>query len=122
MASLADALIMPLYEPERHEPLIEAEWNEARARAALDRIVADTNDTFDQDKLWPIHPLDVSPERAPDALKVLYYGAAGVIWALHHLERIGAAPLKRDYLPALRGLAARNREDIRNNAALRDYM
>jgi hypothetical protein len=113
---------MPLYEPERHEALIDAQWNEPRARAALDRIVADTNDTFDKDKLWPVHPLDLSPERAPGALKVLYYGAAGVIWALNYLDQIGAAPLHRDYSPALRELAARNREDIRNNAALREYL
>jgi hypothetical protein len=113
---------MALYEPERHERLIDADWDETRARAAIARIVADTNATFDSEKLWPIHPLDLSPERAPGALKPLYYGAAGVIWALHHLDHLGLAPLERDYLPAVCELAERNRGDIRNNSALRDYL
>lgn len=113
---------MPLYEAERHEPLIDADWNEDRARAAITRIVADTNRIFDADALWPIHPLDVSPEHAPGSLKVLYYGAAGVIWALYHLDRIGFAPLERDHIPIVRELAARNREDIRSNQALREYL
>jgi hypothetical protein len=113
---------MPLYEAERHEPLIAADWNEGRAWAAIARIVADTNRTFDTEALWPIHPLDVSPERAPGSLKVLYYGAAGVILALNHLDQIGIAPLERDYIPTVRELAAHHREDIRTNEALRKYL
>src|SRR6185312_8128393 len=49
------------------------------------------------------HPFDVSDER-PEILLPLYNGAAGVIWALHHL-----AAARRDYLPAVATLLERNR-------------
>jgi hypothetical protein len=43
--------------------------------------------------------------------KPLYYGAARVIWALHHLERSCCAAFGRDYRPALENLAERDRTD-----------
>jgi hypothetical protein len=82
---------MKLYETERHERLIETEWNEDRARDAIDRIVTDTNRSFSSEHLWPIHPVDRSAERPTDSLKYLYHGAAGVIWALGYLNETGAA-------------------------------
>ena len=78
---------MPLFEAERHERLIGAAWNEERARDAIDRIVADTHRSFEPNALWPIHPLDRSPERPPDSIKYMYHGAAGVIWALELSQR-----------------------------------
>ena len=77
---------MPLYEPLRHEALTTEPWNEFKARGALERIVGDVHAGFQvRERHWPIHPLDVSPERAA-VLTPLYYGAAGVIWALRHLD------------------------------------
>jgi hypothetical protein len=32
---------MQLYEPERHEPLTATEWDERRARAAIDEILGE---------------------------------------------------------------------------------
>ena len=104
---------MLLYEIERHERVSDMCWDEGRARFAIERIVADTQRGFDEEKLWPIHPFDRSPERPPDSLKPVYYGAAGVIWALTHLNEEGAIALERDYLPAVRGLLERNRDDVR---------
>jgi hypothetical protein len=95
-----------LFEPSRHERLTDTAWDETRVRAALDRILDDTHNAYGgTEKLWPIHPFDVSDER-PDVLLPLYYGAAGVIWTLHYL---GAA--RRDYLPAVETLLERNRAD-----------
>jgi len=113
---------MPLYEAERHEELIETAWNEDRARDAIDRIVADTNRSFSAAGLWPIHPVDRSPERPPDSNKYLYHGAAGVIWALNYLNESGAADLKRDYLPAVRQLIPRIRDDMDKFPEVRKYM
>jgi hypothetical protein len=113
---------MPLYEAERHEQLIETAWNEDRARDAIDRIVTDTNRSFSAEGLWPIHPVDRSPERPPDSIKYLYHGAAGVIWALNYLNETGAADLKRDYLPAVRQLIPRIRDDMNNFPEVRKYM
>src|SRR5271156_6141568 len=113
---------MRLYEAERHEELIGAEWTEDRARDAIDRIVADSDQAFTPEGLWPIHPIDRSPERPPDSIKYLYHGAAGVIWALNYLNETGAAGLVRDYLPTVRQLIPRIRADLNNYPELRKYM
>lgn len=113
---------MPLYQAARHERLVGTEWNAGRAQDAIDRIVADANRIFDPDRLWPIHPLDRSPERPPDSIKHIYHGAAGVIWALDYLNETGAAPLKRDYLPTVRQLIPRIRGDLDKYPELRKYM
>jgi hypothetical protein len=95
-----------LFEPERHEALTHEAWDETRARDAVERIVLDAHEAYGGvDSLWPIHPIDVSDERPP-VLLPLYNGAAGVIWALHRLD--GA---RRNYLPAVATLMARNRAD-----------
>src|SRR5580658_1654604 len=113
---------MPVYDAERHERLIGIEWNEDRAREAIDQIVTDTDRSFSADSLWPIHPIDRSPERPPDSIKYLYHGAAGVIWALNYLNETGAAGLVRDYLPTVRQLIPRIRADLDNYPELRKYM
>src|SRR5271165_2278151 len=100
---------MPLYEAERHERLFGTEWKEDRAREAIDRIVSDTNRSFSPEGLWPIHPIDRSPERPPDSIKFMYHGAAGVIWALTYLADTAAAEVKGDYLPTVRQLIPRIR-------------
>lgn len=102
---------MALFIPERHEALCDTPWSEAVVRAALHGIVEDVDRAYGGvERLWPVHPLDRSPERA-DPMKPLYYGAAGVIWALHHLEQTGFAACGRDYRPAVEELAERDRAD-----------
>jgi hypothetical protein len=102
---------MALFESARHEPLARAVWSEASARAAIARIVRDAHDAFAHGA-WPIHPLDRSPERAA-TLRPLYYGAAGVIWALYRLHESGGFDLPRDYADALPGLRDAHRRDTR---------
>src|SRR5579862_7245631 len=111
-----------LFLPERHEPLTTEPWNEAKARAALARIVAETNDAFTPRGLWPIHPQDVSPERPPDCMKMLYNGAAGVIWALHELAERKFAPFQHDFLPVVRSLTARHQADLETHEGIRNYI
>ena len=113
---------MQLYEAERHERLIDREWNEGRAREAIDQIVADTHRSFTAEGLWPVHPFDRSPERPPDSIKYIYHGAAGVIWALGYLDEMGAAALNRDYLPTVRELIPRIRADMDKYPEVRKYM
>ena len=72
-----------LYEAERHEPLTASAWNEQAARAFINEILDDAVDKFSARDLWPSHPLD---SFSPDARWNLYIGAAGTIWALHHLS------------------------------------
>lgn len=85
-----------LYDPSRHEPPAGPAWDEGRVCAAIAEIVAGTETAFAGDELWPPHPLDL--EDGPlERVKSLYLGAAGVLWALHELERLGRVELRRDW-------------------------
>ena len=102
------SLYPKLFDPKRHEPLGIAAWSEAAARAWIARYVADAQATFSPANLWPAHPLDFDDEHPGEALTTIYSGAAGVIWALDHLENAGAASRSIDFAPRLDELATRN--------------
>ena len=82
-----------LFEKERHEALTPTRWDADRARDALVAIVDDIERCQQADHTWPTHPRD---DDEPKGLlhKSLYFGAAGVLWALHHLAREGAVTLR----------------------------
>ena len=93
-----------IFDPQRHEPLHAPAWDEARARQAIERIVAGVEAAYRPGEGWPAHPLDT---RASTPLQGLYFGDAGVIWALHWLQARGAVRLRKDHGPSvaqLRGL------------------
>jgi hypothetical protein len=71
-----------LYDPARHVPVSDRAWEAADAQAAIDEILADAYAAYDVERLWPAHPLD---EGVRDGSTTLYFGAAGVFWALRHL-------------------------------------
>ncbi len=97
-----------LYDASRHEQLRTIAWDEARARAMIATIVADTEARFSPDTFWPMHPRDADDASTAPAYP-LYHGACGVIWALRYLQHVGAARLTRSYAPFLNELLARNR-------------
>ena len=75
-----------LYTPTNHEPLIDAPWDEARARAAIDAIVANTEAAQRPDGFWPAHTDDL--DEAGTTLRTsVYMGAAGIVWALRQFGR-----------------------------------
>jgi hypothetical protein len=99
-----------LYDPSRHEALLPLAWNEELARETIARVVRDTEDRFSPDRYWPLHPRDVEGDEDPDHVATtLYYGACGVIWALHYLQAVDAATLSRSYLDDLESLLSRSR-------------
>ena len=71
-----------LWRVEEHEPLTEREWDPAVAREAIRAIVADA-EAAERDGAWPSHPLD--DIREEERLSSLYFGGAGMIWALSRL-------------------------------------
>lgn len=85
-----------LFDPASHEPLADRAWEPGRVRAAIAEIIARTEASFDEEALWPAHPLDLEDGPLP-RVTTLYLGAAGVIWALHELRRMGAAELRREW-------------------------
>ena len=100
-----------LFDTARHEPLQEIPWDKDRVRDSIGQIVADAEARFTPQGWWPPHPLDLDPsEDARQPATPLYYGACGVVWALHYLHDVGAVHLQRDYRePALMAdLRARN--------------
>jgi hypothetical protein len=78
-----------LFEPGRHEPLLDTEWDTARANEAIRAVAADLEVSLGSGIAWPVHPLD--EEEAPQTgNKSLYLGASGALWAMWYLEREGA--------------------------------
>jgi Lanthionine synthetase C-like protein len=98
-----------LFDPDSHEPPIRTDWDAERARAAIRAIVERAERAFTDAGLWPTHPLDVEPGDSP-VVACLHHGAAGVIWALETLRRMGAADLARDWTPVALSLPERYRE------------
>jgi len=99
-----------LFDPARHEPLRALRWSENDARAAIERIVVDTEARFVEDRYWRPHPLDCDNDADRDRITTpLYDGACGVFWALHYLEALGAVGLSRSYLNGTDWLLERNR-------------
>jgi hypothetical protein len=82
-----------LFEPGRHEPLQDAQWNPAQAGEAIRAIVADMEEALGSGITWPLHPIDEGNEPTK-AHKTLYLGAAGALWAMWYLEREGAVGLR----------------------------
>ena len=103
-----------LHDPARHEALQPIAWDEARVRAAIVQIAADTERRFSPDRYWPLHPLDIDPKEDPALIVTsLYFGACGVIWALEYLQSVGAVSLSRDPCAELDLLLSRNRDWLR---------
>ncbi|HEX9325148.1 MAG TPA: LanC-like protein [Reyranella sp.] len=86
-----------MIEAARYVPLRALAWDERTALAAIDEIVSDALSHFDEEAFWPAHPLD----NAKDGDSSLYGGAAGVVWGLDYLRRIGATKAAVDFRPVL---------------------
>jgi hypothetical protein len=101
-----------MFDPRRHISLSREAWDAAAARAAIREIVDDALDAFDPDAFWPPHPLDDGAGEPPTSL---YFGATGVLWALDHLRRAGAAEFGQDFRGLLPRLLTLNREEHAGN-------
>jgi lantibiotic modifying enzyme len=87
-----------MIEHARHVPLRPIHWSESDATAAIEDIVADGLEHFDAERFWPVHPLD---EGIRDGHTSLYFGAAGVVWGIDYLGRVGATKARFDFRRAL---------------------
>lgn len=97
-----------LYRPEAFEALTDERWNADCVRDSIREIVADTDDALRGPKLlWRADDWD--RWQAPSPLNNLFAGAAGVLWALDELRRLGHAETRLD----LGDLALRNLELFR---------
>jgi hypothetical protein len=97
----------------RHRALGSDAWNELAVRTAIAEIADDAVTRFDPDAFWPAHPSDDS---VGDGNPSFYTGAAGVIWALDYLRRVGAVHIGDDYRPVLPRLLERTIAAFENNS------
>jgi hypothetical protein len=97
----------------RHRPLANDTWNELVVRAAIEEIVADAIANFHSDMFWPAHPSD---DGGVDGNPSVYWGAAGVIWALDYLRRIDATRAAKDFRPVLPKLLERTVTAFESNS------
>ncbi len=103
-----------LFDSARHEPLSGAAWDAQRAQDTIEAIVDDALRARLQDGTWPVHPDD---GEAGPGLTPLYYGAAGVWWALAQLHRRVGTPWPGLDDATLDTLVAANRAWIARNPA-----
>jgi len=73
-----------LFRASEHEPIASVEWDDSRVEAAIRTIVSDAETAFEGTR-WPWHPRDGEEDGFSD----VYWGGAGVIWALHELGSTG---------------------------------
>lgn len=99
-----------LHDPTRHEAVNASPWDEAAARAEIERIVATTVSRFEAGGWWPIHPKDVDGDDPNEPPTSLYFGAIGTAWAVHYLQTVGAAPGQTRFDTRFGELLERNRK------------
>jgi lantibiotic modifying enzyme len=97
-----------LYLPEAFEPLTDEAWDDAYVQDRIASVVADADEAFDPDGLWPANEWDAWQSEPP--LKDLYCGAAGVVWALDALRRRGHRETRIDLAAAATQALERHRE------------
>src|ERR1700674_2736843 len=97
----------------RHRALTHDAWSELAVRAAIEEIAADAIAHFHADTFWPGHPSD---DGVGDGNPSFYKGAAGVMWALDYLHRIGATRVAEDFRPVLPKLLERTIAAFENNS------
>ena len=104
-----------MIEASRHVPLRQVSWDQDSAARAIDEIVSDALDHFGGEQFWPAHGLD---DGIKDGHSSIYVGAAGVIWALEHLRRVGATKASFDFGPYLPQLLEKTKAEM---ATYEDY-
>jgi lanthionine synthetase-like protein len=82
-----------LFDLDRHERLIDAEWDASRAREAIRAIAQDAEDALGSGIVWPAHPLD-DVDGPRSGQKTLYLGASGALWVMWYLEQQEAVELR----------------------------
>ena len=96
---------MTLFDPTRHYPLLQLDWNRNTAQQAITAIVHETIAQLQTAPLLSAHPMD---DGAFDS--DLYFGKAGVLWAIDYLQTVGAVDSTFDIATHLDVTLAQNRQ------------
>ena len=93
-----------MFQQTRHFAPVIRDWDPHDAMAAIAEIVEDAEAAADAVALWPAHPMD----GVPDGHGSVYFGAAGVIWALDYLRRVQGVAGTSDLAPLIEAARLRN--------------
>ncbi|MBE9159382.1 LanC-like protein [Nodosilinea sp. LEGE 06152] len=96
---------MALFDPTRHYPLLQIDWNPDTAQQAIDAIAHETITQLNTAPLLAGHPMDDQAFGSD-----LYFGKAGVLWAIDYLQTIGAIDSTFDVATHLDATLAQNRQ------------
>jgi hypothetical protein len=94
-----------MFQRTRHFAPTFRAWDPSDARRAIMEIAADATSHVDRTSLWPSHPMD---DGIRDGIGSLYFGAAGVIWALDYLRREQVITNTHDLAPLAMTALERN--------------
>lgn len=94
-----------MFQRTRHFTPTFRAWDPSDARAAIMEIATDAMTHLDATTLWPSHPMD---DGVPDGHGSVYFGAAGLVWALDYLRRVRAITEELDLAPLVRRALERN--------------
>jgi len=89
-----------LFIPERHDEITKINWSKELAIDYITQLIAKTENLFQSERLWPVHPDLHQGNGITQPITSLWFGAAGTLWALNHLSKSYAVNLKA-YLPYL---------------------
>jgi hypothetical protein len=96
---------MTLFDPARHYPLLQLDWNRNTAQQAITEIVHETIVQLQTAPLLSGHPMDDGAFGSD-----LYFGKAGVLWAIDYLQTAGAVDSTFDVATHLDATIAQNRQ------------
>jgi hypothetical protein len=96
---------MALFDPERHYRLSQLDWNRDTARQAISAIAHETIAQLETSPLLSGHPMDDAAFGSD-----LYFGKAGVLWAIDYLQTVGAIDSTFDVTTHLDTALAQNRQ------------
>lgn len=96
---------MTLFDPARHYPLLQLDWNCNTAQQAIAAIAHETITQLQTVPLLSGHPMDDQAFGSD-----LYFGKAGVLWAINYLQTVGAIASTFDVATHLDATLVQNRQ------------
>ena len=100
-----------LFDATRHYPLMEIEWNADKAQAAIAKIANETVTKLETAPLLSGHPMDEVGFGSD-----LYFGKAGVLWAIDYLQRERAIDTAFDVANHLDTTLEQNRQQYQKQS------
>lgn len=97
---------MALFDPARHYPLWQIDWHPDTAHQAIRAIAYETITQLQTTPLLSGHPMDDQMFGSD-----LYFGKAGVLWAINYLQTFGAIDSTFDVATHLDDTLAQNRQN-----------